>query len=491
MDEKDIYKQTNKLYVICCNVVAVIYSLGALIMHKNNSTTLPATVAIILLMTLPTLLTDFLYFKMKDKVAIRSICAVGFAAAYFVSIFYSDSSIAPMLVLPMLIVASAYLDLGFIRRIVIGIVIFLGIWIYRMIGHPEFKTVILMEITILALFMFTIMLVTKFSELMRKQTAEQQKKVEKSKEDSEFILSEISTAIELLNKNSEVLNNNIGSLENSSETIYRAVGEIASGCESTSRNIEEQTKASNFIQEQIYVTSDAARLMKENSNRSLELFRKNMGIIKELAEKSAQIKQMNSEVYEISSTLKENTVKVQAITDMIAAISEQTNLLALNAAIEAARAGEAGRGFAVVAEEVRKLAEQSRSSSDEIVNIIVNLEGEVNKALSSITVLSSINDEEHRLVKNAEENLSVLSEEIADVNEKVDYVADKISDIMNSNREINETILNLSSISEETLANSEETAATLETYVEDTKGAKKAVQELFELAKNMKKISNI
>jgi PAS domain S-box-containing protein len=105
------------------------------------------------------------------------------------------------------------------------------------------------------------------------------------------------------------------------------------------------------------------------------------------ADTLAGMREINSKVNDTARkilSLGEKSQSIGNIAKFIDDIADQTNLLALNAAIEAARAGEVGRGFAVVAQEVRKLAERSSESTEEIRQLINEIQGETNGTIMSI-----------------------------------------------------------------------------------------------------------
>jgi methyl-accepting chemotaxis protein len=158
----------------------------------------------------------------------------------------------------------------------------------------------------------------------------------------------------------------------------------------------------------------------------------------------------------------ENTKTIDTISEKISQITEQTNLLSLNASIESARAGEAGKGFAVVAEEIRKLAEQSKVSTEEIKEIIVNIRNKSDKATGAIIAAENIAKEQELAVSKTLEIFNEIIESIGVMSAKVNEVKASVIDINRSKQSVIVEIENISSISQETAAASEEVSASTE-----------------------------
>ena len=162
---------------------------------------------------------------------------------------------------------------------------------------------------------------------------------------------------------------------------------------------------------------------------------------------------------ETLATLDQSTANIGSILSVIREIADQTNLLALNAAIEAARAGEQGRGFAVVADEVRTLAQRSQRSTEEIQQMIEQLQAGANNTVKAMDEGRAQTEASVSYTTRAGERLAAITRAVSTINEMNSHIATAAGEQSRVAEAMNSSIASISSVSEQTAGGAREIAS--------------------------------
>ena len=176
--------------------------------------------------------------------------------------------------------------------------------------------------------------------------------------------------------------------------------------------------------------------------------------------------------------LDEHARAISQIMGVISDIADQTNLLALNAAIEAARAGEAGRGFAVVADEVRKLAEKTMASTQDVGRAIKAIQESTEQSVAAVDTVVTVIKEATKLAGDSGQALKEIVSEAEVTADQVNSIATASEEQSAASEEINQSILQCNDMTAQIAAASHEAAKAVAELARETQGLAQLINEM-------------
>ncbi|WP_445613492.1 methyl-accepting chemotaxis protein [Geobacillus sp. YF-1] len=250
------------------------------------------------------------------------------------------------------------------------------------------------------------------------------------------------------------------------EQTTKATEQIATTMETMASHAEEQTSAVRGTAAAVNTISrtlgDVDRRTKDVTHRAQETAAKAESGEQSVEKMSEQMQFIYGHVQSLGQIVKalgERSNEIGQITEAITGIASQTNLLALNAAIEAARAGEQGKGFAVVAGEVRKLAEQSARSAQQISELIGYIQEETKRAIASTERVVSEVAHGLNAAHACGESFAHIREAVGQVSEQIGQVSLALEQMTDHVRHVDEALQQMTDIVEQSSASTANVSA--------------------------------
>ncbi|MDD2973351.1 MAG: methyl-accepting chemotaxis protein [Lachnospiraceae bacterium] len=270
------------------------------------------------------------------------------------------------------------------------------------------------------------------------------------------LIGKVTTVTENVSDSAKDVSSGSGELVKSAKYISETIGNMEVGINDQAKSAENCMREMDELSNMITHVVESTNMIQESSDKTIEILQTGMKTMDTLSENVKNSTNVSQSAIDNIVKLSDESKEINSITHTINEIADQTNLLALNASIEAARAGDAGRGFAVVAEEIRKLAEQSLQASNQISDIIQNVQRKMDGTVETVKKAGSI-------VASQEESLNQTVNTFEDIKFQMISLTDNIekitSDVQNMNVAKDGTMSAIESISavlEETAASSTE-----------------------------------
>ena len=362
---------------------------------------------------------------------------------------------------------------------------------------------------IVLLGIFTIVIANRISAPIEEVAKEISKLANGNLEIELFAESKIRETTDLLNSTEQlsiVLNKSIGKIHELTIDLTSTIKTTDSMASETSKETKSISEAINALAHTTVSMAESVHHINDNVGNMGEIIEQAVKNVDNLSNNAKSMNEANKAAWQciedfassssksseainvITDRINETNEAINKIEDMVKLISDissQTNLLSLNASIEAAKAGEAGRGFGVVATEIKKLAEQSDGSANQIKDIVAEMGALSGECVEQAEGIKKLIANEKDLLVTTQEKFTALDKNITTSVDEISSVSDVTTRLENIKNTILDAVNNLSSVSEETSATNEEVAASIKSIAdnvaqvsEDTETVKHYAEDL-------------
>ncbi|AJS57564.1 methyl-accepting chemotaxis protein [Paenibacillus sp. IHBB 10380] len=269
----------------------------------------------------------------------------------------------------------------------------------------------------------------------------------------------------------------------SAKEIAVATEEIANGASSLATEAERGNELTDHISRQMVVVVEANGDMGKAARHVESSSQNGTKQLSNLLDSTHQTEDMTRSLMHKVDGLKETTLSVNKVLEVLQNITKQTNILSLNATIEAARAGAAGRGFMVVADEIRQLAEQSKNSIEMVGDITDRIMMEMNETVKALSDAYPLFQHQMSVVQETNEIFVSVEGQMGDFIKQLDSVTQSIDGLNNSQSILADAMSNVSAVAEESSATSEEVASL-------SNEQQSIGEQLVQLSAKLEKVSN-
>lgn len=319
------------------------------------------------------------------------------------------------------------------------------------------------------IFMYLVMLAVplyvsaRFSERLQADATSQREQAVMERNRARELVDKVAVSLASLNDFSSNLKQNITSTSAISKDVTNAFAEVTAGIETQTASITDISESIRLVEKEVASMAVRSTEMKELSDSSVKLTKMGSTEADSLQTRMSHVHETIDKSVELMNELDEQNKQISHIVATIKNISYQTNLLALNAAIEASRAGEHGKGFAVVSHEIRKLAESSKQSTEQIENILESIRAKTKEAAEQVLQGQQTVAESSTAVRTVGEVMRSLAVDSNKVERQSAEVHRSADDLHRQYNIIADQIVTIAGATEQNMASIQEMSASMTT----------------------------